>query len=268
MDPANQIHLSLDGRTVPVHIRRRASDVSRHTGRDLVELHGWVTTADHDTSLWLTSTLRGLDDRPVSASDAQGDFAGKWQVSWNSYAENAGLHTYTLILREREELALESLLVAGEELRPYEYREEVVGEGISICASMEGGEEDVVRLREVLRERPVFPVIRRGIEDRPREMRLGVGEWAPYEDRVKYRLTLLEVGVKGWDDPVVARVERENSQAALGFYMSFAERLVDLLVARGVVTGEEIEAIREAAAAAPTAGRHELWRVAADIDAF
>lgn len=267
MDPGNQLHLALDGRTVPLYIRRRSSEPSAHTGRDLVELHGWVTTADAEQSDWLTRTLRGIDEQSVRAQDAAGEFAGKWQLSWNSYAESAGLHTYTLILREHEELTLDTLLVAGEELRPYEYREEVLGDGITICAKMVGSDEDVARLRELLRAGGTFPVVRRGIQDQPREMWLGVGEWSPYEDQVKVRLTLLEAGVRASDHPFLAQVERENSQAALGFYMNFAERLVEHLVGRGILSAEEVETIREAASAQPLAARHDLWRVQTDIDA-
>ncbi|HET8654146.1 MAG TPA: hypothetical protein VFL93_01335 [Longimicrobiaceae bacterium] len=253
--------------SAPVLIRKQTTRRSLHTGRDLVELHGWMTAGDEAQHQALSELLRDIGDRAVRASDESGDFAGKWCVSWNSYAESGGVHTYILLLREAEEISLEALLVGDLELHPYEYREAVLGGGLALWAKAVGSETDLRRLRALFRERPAVPIVRHGVDEHPREMRLAAAEWSTWEDRVKYRLVLVEGRIDEGEHSAFARVERENSRAALGFYMNFADRLVDLMVSKGLVTRSEIDAVREAAATAPALARHDFWHIP-DIDAL
>src|SRR5690606_12799086 len=127
------------------------------------------------------------------SEDETGEFTGRWCVSWNSYGESAGVHTYTLILREAEELSLRALLLDDLEMHPYEYREEVLPGGLKLRAKLVGTEDDVLRLRRMAAERDAFPVVRLGIQDEPRRMRLSVEEWSQFEDRVKYRISLTDL---------------------------------------------------------------------------
>jgi hypothetical protein len=263
---ADQLFIDLEGRRFPVLIRRRSTSPSVHTGRSLTELHAWAVTSDPAIHLWLAEALKKAVETPVRLSSEAEEHLGRWTLSWNAYGEVGGEHRYTLILRECEELDLEALVVDGIELHPYEYREEPTNGGLTIFAKLVGSEEDVHELRRVLRGRESVPVVRRGIEDAPREMRLGVGEWTEHEDRMKYRIVLLEAGVDDASHPELVRIRRENNRAALGFYMNFAERLVGLLVDKGVLTEKEVEAAREAASFEPVAVGNDFWRVVSDID--
>jgi hypothetical protein len=264
--PPENLNLELEeGRSLPVEIRRRTGERSAHTGRELVELHGWATTMDPEEHLWISSLLKSAVDRVVVARDDAGEFAGRWCLSWNSYGESGGEHTYTLLLSEAEELSLDALVLEGMELHPYEYREEVVGEGIVVLAKMAGSETEVERIRSLLRGRQKVTVVRRGIQDDPREMRLALAEWSQSEDRVKYRIVLIDRGLEGAARPELAWIEEERKHAALGFYANFVERLVDLLVEKGALTREELLGLRESVRAAPGVARHEMWRVA-DVD--
>lgn len=265
---APDLKLQLDeARLVPFQTRRRSSTRSRHTDRELAELHGWVTTTDAEMHRWLSVALPALGERAVRALNPDGDFAGNWRVSWNSYAEAAGVHTYSLILREAEELTLESLLVDDLELYPYEYREEVQADGLAIQAKVVGTPEDVERIRELVRARDAFPVVRRGIQPQPREMRLGLAEWSEYEDRVKYRVVLVDAGMEDGVGGALGRIAEEKNRAAVGYYANLMERLAELLVERGVLTRQEIEGAREAAARGTGVARQEFWHVA-DVDAL
>lgn len=265
--PSGTLLVELGGRQVSIQIRREGRVRSPHSGRELRELHGWVATPDAALHEWLADALRELPDESVRSSDAAGDFAGRWLLSWNSYAESGGVHTYTLILREEEELSLEALHLGDLELHPYEYRERMVGEGLTLWAKVVGTEEDLARLRKRIRRREAFPVIRRGIQDEPRRMRLGVAEWSVFEDRVKYRLVMVDAEVNEEMRLELARIEEENSRAALGYYENFVERLADLLVRRGLVSAAELRALREEARTSPGTSRHDLWRVP-DVDAL
>ena len=260
------IHLQLDETCVlSVDIRRQTTERSPHSGKEMVELHGLATVADAPTHRVVAELLRGVGDRPVQALDDSGDFAGKWCVSWNSYALSGELHTYTLLLREAEDLSLEALVIEGVDLHPYEYREEVVGNGLTIRAKVIGAEDDVIRLRALMRSRTTLWVTRRGIHEEPREMRLGVAEWSQAEERIKYRLVLVDRELDSDGRSELARIEEEKNRAALGFYASFLERLADVMVAKGVLTREELQSLKDEARADPGVGNHEMWRVA-DVD--
>jgi hypothetical protein len=262
----DSLQLELDeGRTLPVEIRRRTAERSAHTGRELVELHGWASTTDPEAHRWISSTLRNAIDRSIVARDSRGEFAGRWCLSWNSYGESAGLHTYALLLREFEELSLESLLVEGIELHPYEYREEVIGDGLLVFAKVVGSEDEVQRIGALIRGRQVVTVIRRGIHDAPRQMRLALAEWSKTEDRLKYRIVLIDRSLEGASRSELSWIDEERNRAALGFYANLLERLADLMVEKGALSRQELSTLREAARAAPGVVRHEMWRVA-DID--
>jgi hypothetical protein len=260
-----EICLDIGGRPITVHIRRETREQSLHTERELMELHGTVTTVDEATHEWLSECLPHLGDRVLSARDANGDRFGRWLISWNSYSVNAGAHTYSLIVREAEELSLEVLLLDGLELYPYEYREEVVGDGLAVWAKLVGTEDDVLRLRRLVSDRSVFPVIRRGISDTPREMRVGVAEWSHFEDRVKYRIALVDAHLRDSVAGEIVQMEEENNRSAFAFYANLVEQLTGRLIEKGLLGEEEVAELRESARAEPGVSRHEFWRVP-DVD--
>lgn len=258
-----------DGNPLTVQIHREGTFESPHSRRSLQELHGWVVTSDEALHRRLATVLPTVSERPLRSEDESGEFTGRWCVSWNSYGEAAGVHTYTLILREDEELSLRALQLGDVELHPYEYREEAANGGLKIRAKLVGPEAEVLRLRAIATEEAVLDVVRFGIQDTPRRMRLDVEEWSEFEDRVKYRIALTEEGsdAEGEDetDDADAPDSGEIARAALVFYANYLERLADTLVARGVLGAEELHAIRKAARREPGVAHHELWRVA-DVD--
>lgn len=266
MKAVDDLDLDLgEGRSVKVHVRRRTVDRSPHTGRALQEVHGWVATGDPEIHRWLSVALRGLGDTPVRSTDSAGDPVGRWQLSWNSYGESEGVHNYGLILREAEELSLEVLLLDSMELHPYEYREQIVGDGLTIWAKMVGTHADVTRINRLIRTRASFPVIRRGIQDEARKMRLGVAEWSEYEDRIKFRLVLVDHEIGEGVRAELGRIQEQNNRAALGYYANLVDRLAELLVDNGAISRSELDVMRDAARAQPGVARHEFWHVA-DVD--
>ncbi len=254
-----------EGRSVSMQIRRRTSGQSPHTGRELTELHGWVATSDPEVHRWLSVTLRGMGDGIARSLDGAGEPSGRWQISWNSYGEATGVHTYGLILREAEDLSLEILQIDGFELHPYEYREEMIDGGLTIWAKVVGTHADVTRINRLIRTRTSFPVIRWGIHKQPREMRLAVAEWSEYEDRIKYRLVLVDHEVGEGLRAGLGRLQEQNNRAALGYYANLVDRLADLLVEREVLTRQELDSLRDGARAQPGVARHEFWHVT-DVD--
>ncbi|CAN5781038.1 hypothetical protein BH23GEM6_BH23GEM6_00350 [soil metagenome] len=260
-----EICLEVDGHQIAVQVRRESRERSPRTGRELTELHGTVTIREETTHAWLSETLPELTDRVLSARDVLGDYSGRWVVSWNSYSVHAGAHSYSLILREAEELTLEALLVDGLELHPYEYREQVAENGLTIWAKLVGTQDDIIQMRRLMVDRATFAVVRHGISDEPRQMRVGVAEWSHFEDRIKYRVALVDAELRSWENADLARVEEENHRSALAFYANLVEHLTTKLVEKGVLDEIEVAELRDFARSEPGIARHELWRVP-DVD--
>ena len=257
--------LDLGKHRIPLEIDRVRTIRSRHTGKDLLEVHGVSITGDAAMHEWLSRTLSEIADRTVRSVEPFENGVRKWRVSWNSYAESAGEHRYTLILREEEELSLQELVLDGVRLHPYEYRETFSGDELTIWAKLIGTRAEVLRLRALLKTRDCFPVIRRGIRDEPRMMRFGVAEWSLHEERIKYRMVLVDEHADLADHPELVRIEEANNRAAVMFYMNFVEHLARALESRGILPAEEIEAARAAARDELWPTRHEFWRVR-DVD--
>lgn len=264
MHPSGTIELELGELRLPLHVQRTSSVRSEHTGRALTELHGVITAGDR-VHQQLKSILQEEGSRRGRPVDDQDGPTTRWSVSWNAYSESAGEHTYSLILREDEELTLEALIVDGVELHPYEYRESFNGDELTIQAKLVGSKAEVFRLRTLLRTRNTFPVVRRGIQEEPRRMRFGVAEWSEHEGQIKYRVVFVEEGADRAEHPELVRIAEANSRSAMPFYMNFVERLAELLEARGILPAEEIEAARDAAREEFGHARREFWQVA-DVD--
>ena len=265
MDQPQVIELQLPDFRVPARIQRSYQVRSQHTGNSLVEIQAITSTTDAGIHERLTRTLKTLGDQVVRSTGSPEDGVTKWCVSWNAYAESQGEHAYTLILREREDLALEALMVGGVELHPYEYREEFSGESLTIWAKLVGSRTQVLRLRALLKTQDSFPVVRRGIQHQPRQMRFGVAEWSQHDSQIKARVVLVDEDANPTEHPELVRIEAQNTRSAGAFYMNFAERLAEMLEQKGILSAAEIEAARTAARDDLWQARHEFWRVP-DVD--
>jgi|GEM_PF-2148514 len=265
MTDPHTIELQLDDERVPLHVQRTATSRSRHTGKPLTEVHAVASTSDPAVHERWTRAFRDLGGRMVRTGGRTPGGVTRWCVSWNSYTPLGAEHAHTLLLREVEDLSLEALVVDAVELHPYEYREEFTGDELTISAKLVGSKAAVLRLRALLKTRETFPVVRRGISDEPREMRFGVAEWSEHEGQIRVRMVLVDADADLAEHPEVVRIEEANTRAALAFYMSFVDRLAELVQRKGIATAEEVEAAREAARNEPWPQRREFWRVR-DVD--
>jgi hypothetical protein len=259
------LELMLGDHRLQSEVQRAYEVPSQHSGRPLLELHAVAATRSDELHRTLSRRLPEATTHRVNSAEPWENGVQSWCVSWNSYAEFDGEHRYTLILREAEELALQELLVDGVALHPYEYRESFNGDELTIRAKLVGSRKEVLRLRNLLRTRDAFPVVRRGIQDTPREMRFGVAEWSLHEGQIRYRMVLVDKGADLSAHPELVRVAAENTRSAAAFYMNFVENLAQLLEARGLLPAELIEAARTAAHEQAGQTRREFWRVP-DVD--
>jgi hypothetical protein len=104
----------------------------------------------------------------------------EFNVRQSSYSSRGGgppwLHS--IDLREAERLMPEALVVDGLELKPYRYEERFEEPGIVITCGIEVDRPVADRVTEKLRRHgsdAYFPVVRKALEQSPREMRFGRG---------------------------------------------------------------------------------------------
>jgi hypothetical protein len=175
------------------------------------------------------------------------DTATRWRIGnhSNSYSNNSPRTTFTWELLQVEDLTIDKLLIEGWELNPYKYSEEFEGKGVlTIHARVELLNDEQERLRKL----PLyFQVVRRGINDTGREMRLGQLLWSKKEPEDKYRMSLILVdraydssGLKhGMFEPRFGNVAENAALVRLRL-----AALLDKLVEKGVLSGDEVKAIR------------------------
>lgn len=90
-----------------------------------------------------------------------------------------------------------------------------------------------------------FSVVRKGVNDKPREMRFGKVLWSKKDDKYRERIVLFDKAVdegglqRGWLEP-----EATNVAASLAATRLRLSALLDKLVAKGVLTTEESEQVR------------------------
>jgi hypothetical protein len=265
MAASTVLELDLNGHRLGLEVQRVTHIRSQHTGRPLVQVHGLASAPDQQTHQDLCKRLESAVDRRVRSVEPFDEGVRTWRLSWNAYLESDGVHWYTLILQEEEELLLQELVIGDVRLHPYEYREVFSGEELTIWAKLVGSKSEILRLRALLKHHLSFPVVRGGISDEPRQMRFGVAEWSQHDDRVKVRVVLVDHETDLAEHPALVRVEEENTRSALSFYMNYVEELTRLLETKGLVTPREVEAARTAARDTPWRARHEFWRVR-DVD--
>jgi hypothetical protein len=173
------------------------------------------------------------------------DFCTRFSFRDHGRGRHQSGTTFTWELMQIEDLKIENLVIDGWELIPYKYSEEFDDKGVlTIYARVELTEADDGRLRKM----PMyFQVVRKGINGAPREMRFGQILWSKKENDEKYRIRFVlvdkaadEHGLhRGLFEPQFGNVA--DTAAVVRLRLS---ALLDKLVAKALLSGEEAEAIR------------------------
>jgi hypothetical protein len=147
-----------------------------------------------------------------------------------------------------EDLMPTRLHISDLSVEPYTYEEEFEGHALIITARVALSDEDGRRLKDLIAGRNYYPVVREGVNDEVREMRFGQVPWSQHGDTTKYLLTLVE---RPFDDegpqPSLGEPQASNVERALASCVGIVDALLDTLVTRGILTGEERNEIRSKA---------------------
>jgi hypothetical protein len=243
------------------------SVTSPFTGRVLRKLETTLTVAPEDATV-----IRELVT-PAPVTDVEGSL---WSGNLDSESyTNDGPHNLTITWTESENVRAESVEFEGLSLRPTPAKyEEHVNEDGSIAVTFQAtlSKEESDRLRSLLPAKPsearYWPVIRWGVSNEPRSMRLGRVLWQPLDDdRVGHDITLVD---EAFDSSAIANAlgglagepQIGNLIHRLSALLVQFERLLVELEAGGAVAPEGIERIQASANTLGAARRYLFFEVA------
>lgn len=238
------IQLKAGDLTITSELVERDFYVSRSTDKRLARVRVQFETEQDDEKDSVEEFIS--TGKPVE-TDPGTETARRWGIGEHSthYSNNSPSTTFMWELLQIEELKIDRLVIDGSELSPYKYNEEFDGKGVlTIYARVELTEADELRLQKL----PMyFQIVRKGINDAPREMRFGQTLWSKKEndDKCRMRLVLVDKALdehglhRGFTEPQFGNVATTAALTRLRL-----SALLEKLVAKGVLSGAEEKEIR------------------------
>ena len=251
MKPGHMLDLEADEWLIPISVEEVETFTSPHTGAELRKITGEATTSELEMHDWFLGVVKKAGGADLPSRPGPLAPAARWKIALRQWSQSGGHYSYRVQLTEAEELNLESLVIDGLELHPYEYRESFDTE-LMVIARVILTEEQVRFVRERQKAGAQFPVVRRGIDSKPRTMRFGQLLWSKHEEGTKYRLVLVDITAEKESD------EGENGRRhlsfiddigqlrrALSFHIAFIRELRHTLVSKGVFSDQELEELMD-----------------------
>lgn len=158
----------------------------------------------------------------------------------------------------------------GLRLEPSKYEEQVHDGDLAITlrATLARDETDLLRELQVERadqSRRYWPVVRRGVSEEPRRMRLGRVLWQQDGDRFEHLITLVDASAdEKPPGPWLGNRAEPELRQAMGGLADLAGRfdaLVDALSKAGLLNREAVEEIRVAGKEARTQRAYTFYEV-------
>lgn len=269
MGSSTVLQFDFNGQLLRFPASATASVTSPFTKRDLQRLET-VLTVSHEDADRIREFL-GI----ATMTDSDGSLWSA-KLDMEAYTDD-GPHSLTITFSESERLHADRVEFEGLSLTPTATRyEEHLNQDGSIGITFQSilTKEETDRLRSLHSaigpEARYWPVIRRGITDEPRRMRLGRVIWQPlHNGTIGHDITLVDeafdttegssalLGLAG--EPQVGNLIGQVSELLVQFEVLLAE-----LRAAGAVGPEAIERVR-ASASTLGAARHHIFFEVADL---
>jgi len=238
------MHIVLGETNLALIVKSSEVDISRHTGRDLRRLEVELVVKSEEVEEQLRAALEVASEVPVCLVADSGDADGLWMVGErsSSYRDGVPIYHHVLELTEWEEIKASALELAGLSLEPYAYSESFDGEALIVTARViiDRDQQDALFSHEGGR---YFPVVRRGLSEEPRLMRMGSCLWSREQQTIKQELVLVDRAYDedehhlrhGLDEP--SRSHLEEMALEDGELLC---TLCDLLAESGAVSSEDL----------------------------
>jgi hypothetical protein len=249
---------------IAVEITHEDEFSSEHSGKSLRMLRGTFDgdQADHDL---LQDAISSQGFEGLKVTSPRGD-VDSYLISIPSHRLYGGHSTYTVELKEAENLQPEALVIDGEEFHPTRYKEEVHQGELIVHAVVTATRERHDALRDHVDKRDFFPVIRRGIRDTPVNLRFGLCAWSEHEGTFKHRLIMLDGKFdEGRRGRHITDAQRANRHTMVAYDSAYLIELTQLLVDKNLINAEDVQGLKDRAKSA-TQGRIDMWLRVRDVD--
>lgn len=258
------LEFEFEGQPVRFPIADVETSLSPFTGHALRQAKSEVAVMPHEVKL----VKRLLDSSP--ATDREGGvWTGRLQVE--SFQEGSP-HNLTISWEETEDLHADRVEFEGLSLVPTRYEEHDNDDG-SITVSFQAmlTVEETERLRTLMPPRrsdvDYWPVVRRGVSDEPRRMRLGRVLWQQMSDgTVGHQISLVDEAYDQTEGPkpylaMGGQPMVGNLVVSVSELLAQFETLVVELRESGALSEAAAERIRSSAGSLGSARQHEFFRV-------
>lgn len=237
--------------------------VSPSTGATLGKLRVSFSLATGEDKNLIAKILE--EHRSIQTLSGEGQTPIQWkprQISYH-YSDNNPATTYVWELVQQEVLALEALRLNDFEILPYSYKEDFDDKGcLRIDARARLDPDQLKRLRSLPQ---YFSVVRKGINDTPREMRFGRLLWSSHTDFVKHDIYLVDRAMDAEKRPALFQPELSHFATRISQQWGLIDGIFSALKAKGVLDDTCIQQIREQAISETEGHLPEFTRVT-DLD--
>jgi hypothetical protein len=261
------MYLRVGDRTATIEVTREGEVTSPHSGRRLRRREGRTGTADPAIHEEFSDAIDGQGPEGFQEIGPAGDL-GRWKVKRDSYSISNGHFTHSLIMTETENLIPDALIIDGMEFHPTRYEEEVQQGELQVRARFLTTKENSEALRKIMRERRFFPVIRRGINDQPVQLRFGMCGWSEHPEGFKHSVFMLDGKYDDNDSRQgnhISEVRADSRDNAVAASFGLFRELLPLLKEKGILTEDEITGLRSRAAER-LEEIHQSWFKVKDVD--
>lgn len=179
---------------ISVNVAHEEKVNSLHTGKPLLLLQVYTNIYSTDVNEQFLNRIKNVGEEGVYSIDDMGNQLKNFKIknsSW-SYRDGEINFKHTFELEEVEILKPDYLEIGGLVINPYYYKEEFVPDGLRIESKAILTKEQHNQIKSILERGESFFVVRRGINDTPIEMDLGLGYWSKYENNYKHEIDLYE----------------------------------------------------------------------------
>ena len=244
----NYLHLDFDGRELMFTIKKETTFFSKHTGVALkkIEVSLRVDKKIHED---ITKIIERLNKTEINSIGEQGKILKKWKIENSIYSCIENKYDHYFKLTEIEDLHVDSLTVGRLNFHPYSYKEEFIHDALIIDAKVRLSEVQFTEVKKLIEKNDYFKVVRYGISDEPREMKLGLPLWSKHKDTIKYKIILSE---KKYFETKEKNINYSypmilNMSFLLAKQDGILKELLTILSSKKVLTNEEITKIKEKA---------------------
>jgi hypothetical protein len=234
------MNLILAGYEIDFEVTERDSIISKQTDHELEHLHVNAAIEGEEVNEKVADYLEASREEGINSKEGQ--ITKKWKVINNSYSYSGNKEwaNYSLELEEMEEIKLEKLMLDDLELTPYRYREDInLDDSLSVDGRVLLSESQFERVKKLIEKD--INVIRKGINETPKQMYLLPVGWSKDEKGIKLQFRLNELKDENELDPF--RTIWNAVNLIIKQYQ-IIEQLANLLIQKNIIKKDEFESIK------------------------